>query len=59
MRKIVIELQVDWDGYEDVIDELIVEDAIEARLDGVSWRVLSQSQEDNDSQFDAIQKQEP
>lgn len=35
MRKILIELQIDWEGYEDVSDELIVEDAIEQKADGV------------------------
>lgn len=40
MRKIIIELQVNWEGYEDVADELIVEDAIEAKVNGVGWTVL-------------------
>jgi len=40
MRKIIIELQIDWDGYEDVADEIIVDDAIEAKLSGVGWRIL-------------------
>lgn len=40
MRKIIIELQVDWNNYDDVCDELVVEDAIEARMDGVSWTLL-------------------
>ena len=42
MRKIIIELQVDWEGYEDVSDDLIVEDAIEAKVEGVRWTLLSQ-----------------
>lgn len=42
MRKIVIELQIDWEGYEDVSDDLIVEDAIEAKADGVSWKIANQ-----------------
>ena len=40
MRKIIIELQIDWEGYEDVSDELIVEDAIEAKVNGVGWILL-------------------
>lgn len=42
MRKILIELQIDWEGYEDVSDELIVEDAIEAKVEGVGWTLLHQ-----------------
>lgn len=42
MRKILIELQIDWEGYEDVSDELIIEDAIEARVEGVGWTLLRQ-----------------
>lgn len=42
MRKIIIELQIDWEGYEDVSDELIVEDAIQAKVDGVGWTLLRQ-----------------
>lgn len=42
MRKILIELQIDWEGYEDVSDELIVEDAIEAKVEGVGWTLLRQ-----------------
>lgn len=40
MRNIIIELQIDWEGYEDVSDELIVEDAIEAKVNGVGWTLL-------------------
>lgn len=43
MRKIIIELQVEWDDYEDVADELIVEDAITAKVEGVGWRLLQQT----------------
>ena len=39
MRKILIELKIDWDGYDDVSDELIIEDAIQAKCDGVGWKV--------------------
>lgn len=42
MRKILIELQIDWKGYEDVSDELIVEDAIEQKAEGVGWTLLRQ-----------------
>lgn len=42
MRKILIELQVDWEGYEDVSDELIVEDAIQEKVEGVGWTLLRQ-----------------
>jgi hypothetical protein len=42
MRKILIELEIDWEGYDDVADELIVQDAIQARVDGVGWKLLRQ-----------------
>ncbi len=42
MRKIIIELEIDWEGYDDVADELIVQDAIQARVDGVGWKLLRQ-----------------
>ena len=40
MRKILIELQVDWEGYDDVCDELVVEDAIQPKSKGVGWQLI-------------------
>lgn len=40
-RKIIIEVLIDWEDYEDVCDELLLEDAIEAKVEGVSWNILT------------------
>lgn len=42
MRKIIVEIQVEWDGYDDVCDELVVEDALSIKKDGITWRVVKQ-----------------
>lgn len=40
-RKIIVELTFDWDDYEDVSDELMLEDAgFEELKDGVSYRII-------------------
>lgn len=41
MRKIIIEVSIDWPDYDDVDDMLVIEDAIEAKVDGVYWQVLN------------------
>lgn len=42
-RKILIEVSIDWDGYEDVHDEIIIEDAITTEKAGVSWKIVAPS----------------
>ena len=41
-RKIIIEFSVDWNDYEDVSDELIVEDMgiLEGLKEGVKYRIV-------------------
>jgi hypothetical protein len=41
-RKLLIEVEVDWENYDDVCDELIFEDAFEQKVEkGLSWRVIT------------------
>jgi hypothetical protein len=40
-RTILLKLTVDWEDYEDVCDELVIEDAIREVADGVTIEVLT------------------
>lgn len=39
-RKILVEVEIDWEDYEDVSDELIIEDALTSKFEGVEIRVV-------------------
>lgn len=54
MRKILIELQVDWEGYDDVCDELVVEDAIQPKSKGVGWQLIKPASPVNGDFFNII-----
>ena len=41
MRKILIELEIDWEDSNDVCDEIMVEDAIQAKCEGVGWKLAA------------------
>lgn len=54
-RKILVEVEVDWENYDDVIDELIIEDAIEVKAEKVSIKVLnSNTAQDNRQLLDLV-----
>lgn len=41
-RKILVEFLIDWEDYEDVADELIIEDAVKIDKAGVSYQIIQQ-----------------
>lgn len=51
IRKIIIELTIDWEDYEDVADELIVEDTgvFQSMKEGVSYRIIKSKTTNNDT----------
>lgn len=51
-RKILIEFTVDWEDYDDVNVELIVEDAgiIDSLKEGVTYRILNDKPTTNDTE---------
>lgn len=39
-RKILVEVEIDWENYEDVSDELIIDDAINLPFEGVTIKIV-------------------
>lgn len=41
MRKLLVDISIEWQDYEDVADELILEDAITLQKEGVSYKIIN------------------
>jgi len=53
MREILVKFFIDWEDYDDIIDELVIADALSDNIaDGVSYQVLPSISNSKESEED-------